>query len=109
MVLELIKDEDPRIMTELEFGGFRGHKKEELPRLQNLQADISSGLVPVYRYPGNYRGDEWKPTNGARFHSRLKSPASTRILRVVDQYMNHCNTKCTYYRNGNDFIDHHFD
>jgi hypothetical protein len=55
MVLELIKDEDPRIMTELEFGGFRGHKKEELPRLQNLQAEISSGLVPVYRYPGIYR------------------------------------------------------
>jgi putative IMPACT (imprinted ancient) family translation regulator len=96
-----------RIMTELEFGGFRGHQKEELPRLQNLQADISSGLVPVYRYPGNYRGDEWETYQWCPLSFKIKHAVEKNLRPLVEQEMNHCVTN--YYRNGNDFIDHHSD
>ncbi len=96
-----------RIISELEFGGFKGHKREELPRLQNLQADISAGLVPVYRYPGNYRGDEWKTYQWAPLSFRIKKAVEKNLQPLVQQEMNHCVTN--YYRDGNDFIDHHSD
>mmetsp|Transcript_37854 Transcript_37854/g.61934 ORF Transcript_37854/g.61934 Transcript_37854/m.61934 type:complete len:81 (+) Transcript_37854:25-267(+) len=42
-----------KVKAELDFSGFKGAQKEELPRLQNLQAKLSSGVIPIYRYPGN--------------------------------------------------------
>lgn len=106
------KDDDPgiwthRIVSELEFGGFRGNANEELPRLQNLQADISGGIVPAYRYPGNYRGDEWETYQWSPLSFKIKKAVEKNLKPLVDQEMNHCVTNC--YRNGNDFIGHHSD
>ena len=106
------KDDHPsvwihHVISELEFGGFRGHQKEELPRLQNLQADIASGVVPVYRYPGNYRGDEWETYQWSPISLKIKEAVEKNLIPLVDQVMNHCVTN--YYRNGDDFIGHHSD
>mmetsp|Transcript_20016 Transcript_20016/g.30298 ORF Transcript_20016/g.30298 Transcript_20016/m.30298 type:complete len:472 (-) Transcript_20016:10-1425(-) len=96
-----------RIVEELEFGGFRGHKTEVLPRLQNLQADISQGSIPAYRYPGNYRGDEWTTYQWSPLSLKVKQAVENYLLPLVDQKMNHCVTN--FYRDGVDFIDHHSD
>lgn len=93
--------------SELEFGGFRGNKNEELPRLQNLQADVSSGLIPCYRYPGNYRGDEWETYQWSNLSYKVKKSVEKNLEPLVEQEMNHCVTN--YYRNGKDFIGHHSD
>mmetsp|Transcript_58093 Transcript_58093/g.173375 ORF Transcript_58093/g.173375 Transcript_58093/m.173375 type:complete len:258 (-) Transcript_58093:965-1738(-) len=59
LILNAVPDKHGKLMQkvrdELEFGGFRGAKDEVLPRLQNLQADVSTKFIPVYRYPGNYQ------------------------------------------------------
>ena len=96
-----------RIVNELEFGGFRGNKNEELPRLQNLQADISGCLVPAYRYPGNYRGDEWETYQWSPLSLKIKRAVEKNLRPLVEQEMNHCVTN--YYRDGKDFIGHHSD
>lgn len=96
-----------RIVEELEFGGFRGHQTEILPRLQNLQADISQGSIPAYRYPGNYRGDEWATYQWSPLSLKVKQAVEKNLLPLVDQKMNHCVTN--FYRDGMDFIDHHSD
>ena len=96
-----------KIIDELDFGGFKGNKGEELPRLQNLQADISSGTIPVYRYPGNYRGDEWKTFDWSQTSLLVKKSVENNLKPLYDQEMNHCVSN--YYRDGKDFIDHHSD
>jgi len=105
-------DDDPntwvqRIVNELEFGGFRGNANEELPRLQNLQAATSGGLVPVYRYPGNYRGDDWVTYQWRPLSLKVKKAVEKNLGPLVQQEMNHCVTN--YYRDGFDFIGHHSD
>jgi hypothetical protein len=95
------------ITDELEFGGFRSNLDEELPRLQNLQADLSSCLVPVYRYPGNYRGDEWTTYQWSPLSFKVKKAVEKNLAPLVEQQMNHC--VCNYYRDGSDFIGHHSD
>ena len=117
-ILKNVKDEhvhgdsEPKtwiegIKGELEFGGFRGNQDEELPRLQNLQADISTGLVPTYRYPGNYRGDEWTTYQWSPLSIKVKAAVECNLAPLTEQHMNHC--VCNYYRDGSDFIGHHSD
>ncbi|KAL3910517.1 MAG: hypothetical protein SGILL_007662 [Bacillariaceae sp.] len=96
-----------RLLSELQFDGFKGAAGEELPRLQNLQADSSSGAIPIYRYPGNYSGDEWTTFQWSPTSLKLKQCVEERLKPLVHQSMNHCVTN--YYRNGNDFIAHHGD
>mmetsp|Transcript_17222 Transcript_17222/g.37675 ORF Transcript_17222/g.37675 Transcript_17222/m.37675 type:complete len:479 (+) Transcript_17222:104-1540(+) len=96
-----------RILSELRFDGFKGAAGEELPRLQNLQADISAGFIPIYRYPGNYSGDEWTTFEWSPTSLQLKQAVEERLRPLVNQTMNHCVTN--YYRNGKDFIAHHGD
>ncbi len=96
-----------RIMNELNFGGFKGNRGEELPRLQNLQANISGGIVPVYRYPGNYRGDEWETFQWSPTSLQVKDAVENHLKPLYNQEMNHCVSN--YYRDGNDYIDHHSD
>lgn len=95
------------VVSELNFTGFRGSKGETLPRKQNLQANISSGVIPIYRYPGNYLGDEWKTYEWSPLSLRVKDAVENALLPLVYQTMNHC--VCNYYREGSDFIDHHSD
>jgi putative IMPACT (imprinted ancient) family translation regulator len=95
------------IIHELNFDGFKGNQGEELPRLQNLQADISQGIIPVYRYPGNYQGDEWDTFEWSQTSLQIKNAVEEHLKPLYDQTMNHCVTN--YYRNGHDFIDHHSD
>jgi len=95
------------IKDELEFGGFRSNLNEELPRLQNLQSDLSSGLVPAYRYPGNYRGDDWTTYQWSPLSLKVKKAVEKNLAPLVEQQMNHC--VCNYYRDGSDFIGHHSD
>ena len=96
-----------KVLSELQFDGFKGAANEELPRLQNLQADTSSGVIPVYRYPGNYSGDEWKTFEWSPTSLLLKQAVEDKLQPLVYQTMNHCVTN--YYRHGNDFIAHHGD
>ena len=97
-----------QVRNELDFGGFRGAAGEALPRLQNLQADLSDGLVPVYRYPGNYNGQEWATFNWAPTSLQIKKAVEQALQQpFVTQTMNHCVTN--YYRDGKDFIAHHSD
>jgi hypothetical protein len=111
VLLEKENDDDStpplvqKILSELDFGGFKGAEGEPLPRLQNLQADLSEDLIPIYRYPGNYRGDEWQTFEWSPTSLRIKSAVESNLL--VEQSMNHCVTN--YYRDGKDFIQHHSD
>lgn len=95
------------MIQELEFGGFRGNQNEELPRLQNLQADISNGIIPCYRYPGNYRGDEWQTFQWSTLSYKVKKAVEKNLGPFSGQEMNHCVTN--YYRDGKDYIGHHSD
>jgi hypothetical protein len=95
------------LLSELQFDGFKGAAGEELPRLQNLQADLSDGVIPVYRYPGNYRGDQWTTFPWSPTSLKLKQRVEETLQPLVQQTMNHCVTN--YYRHGNDFIAHHSD
>lgn len=95
------------LLSELQFDGFKGAAGEELPRLQNLQADLSQGVIPIYRYPGNYSGDEWMTFDWSPTSLRLKKAVEDTLQPLVHQTMNHCVTN--YYRYGNDFIGHHSD
>ena len=97
-----------RIVSEVEFGGFRGAGDEELPRLQNLQADgVGEGVVPVYRYPGNYRGDEWETYGWSPSTLAIRDAVEEALLPMVEQKMNHC--VANLYRKGSDHIAHHSD
>jgi len=95
------------LVDELQFDGFRGNTNEELPRLQNLQADISKGVIPVYRYPGNYHGDEWVTFQWSPISSKIRECVEKSLKPLVVQRMNHCVTN--YYRDGEDCIAHHSD
>ena len=95
------------IQDELNFNGFRGAYGEELPRLQNLQADLDGDIIPVYRYPGNYRGDEWETYAWGPKSKMIKERVEKELQPLVNQTMNHCVTNL--YRDGEDFIDHHSD
>ena len=96
-----------QLANELNFDGFKGNLGEELPRLQNLQANVTEGFIPVYRYPGNYKGDEWKTFQWTKTSLKVKNAVEESLKPLVDQEMNHCVTN--FYRDGNDFIDHHSD
>jgi hypothetical protein len=75
--------------------------------LQNLQADVSDKIIPVYRYPGNYNGQEWTTFEWAPTSWNIKQAVEKGLLPLVEQTMNHCVTN--YYRDGKDFIAHHSD
>lgn len=111
LILDVVEDTDGTILDqvrlELDFGGFRGAKGEILPRLQNLQADISNNVVPVYRYPGNYNGQEWATFGWGSTSLTIKKVVEKRLEPLIQQTMNHCVTN--YYRDGKDFIAHHSD
>ena len=110
------------LLEELDFGGFKGAKGEVLPRLQNLQADFyqydsvsnepvpcETGTVyPIYRYPGNYQGDEWKTFHWSPKSLEMKQRVEEELPHFYNQQkMNHC--VANYYRHGEDFIAHHSD
>lgn len=95
------------VLAELDFGGFRGAAGEVLPRLQNLQANRSENIIPVYRYPGNYNGQEWETYQWAPTSLQIKLAVEKALQPLVQQTMNHCVTN--YYRDGNDHIAHHSD
>lgn len=96
-----------RLLSELQFDCFEGAAGEELPRLQNLQADLTSGFIPIYRYPGNYSGDVWTTFEWSPTSLQVKLAVEERLKPFVHQTMNHCVTN--YYRDGTDFIAHHGD
>ena len=112
------------LLSELDFGGFKGAAGEVLPRLQNLQSDfydhnndqddgmpkpVSMGtILPVYRYPGNYQGDEWETFSWSPTSLHVKSKVEEALPHFYNnQKMNHCVTN--FYRHGNDYIAHHSD
>jgi putative IMPACT (imprinted ancient) family translation regulator len=109
LVLNVVDDSDntlfDKVKTELNFEGFRGAAGEVLPRLQNLQADLSENIIPVYRYPGNYCGEEWDTFEWSPASLEIKKAVEEKLL--LPQTMNHCVTN--YYRDGTDFIGHHSD
>jgi len=96
-----------QLLSELRFDCFKGAAGEELPRLQNLQADIKNGFIPIYRYPGNYSGDQWETLDWSPTSLQVKDAVEKRLKPLVNQTMNHCVTN--YYRDGTDFIAHHGD
>lgn len=109
LILNVVQDPNgnlaEQVKEELDFGGFKGAAGEVLPRLQNLQADLSNNIIPVYRYPGNYTGDEWETFDWSPTSLEIKKAVEEQLL--IPQIMNHCVTN--YYRDGNDFIAHHSD
>ncbi|KAG7341412.1 2-oxyglutarate/Fe(II) oxygenase [Nitzschia inconspicua] len=111
LILNVVQDDKMELvqtlLTELQFDGFKGAAGEELPRLQNLQADLSQGVIPIYRYPGNYSGDEWMTYEWSPTSLQLKKAVEEKLQPLVHQTMNHCVTN--YYRSGKDFIAHHGD
>mmetsp|Transcript_3103 Transcript_3103/g.7123 ORF Transcript_3103/g.7123 Transcript_3103/m.7123 type:complete len:448 (+) Transcript_3103:68-1411(+) len=97
-----------KIVSELEFEGFRGSKDEELPRKQNLQADgVDEGIIPVYRYPGNYSGNEWQTFSFSPTCKMVKASVEEALLPLWPQKMNHA--VANLYRAGDDYIAHHSD
>jgi len=96
-----------RMLSELQFDCFKGAAGEELPRLQNLQADLTTGFIPIYRYPGNYSGDKWTTFEWSPTSLQVKRVVEKRLKPLVHQTMNHCVTN--HYRDGTDFIAHHGD
>eukprot|EP00567_Pseudictyota_dubia_P012766 CAMPEP_0197456716 /NCGR_PEP_ID=MMETSP1175-20131217/44076_1 /TAXON_ID=1003142 /ORGANISM="Triceratium dubium, Strain CCMP147" /LENGTH=379 /DNA_ID=CAMNT_0042990857 /DNA_START=31 /DNA_END=1167 /DNA_ORIENTATION=- len=111
LILDVVADNKGDLLdtvrSELEFGGFRGAKNEVLPRLQNLQADVGTTFIPVYRYPGNYQGDEWETYQWSPISLEIKKAVEDNLAPLVQQTMNHCVTNL--YRCGDDFIAHHSD
>jgi putative IMPACT (imprinted ancient) family translation regulator len=111
LILNVVQDDNKELvktlLSELQFDGFKGAAGEELPRLQNLQADLSQGVIPIYRYPGNYSGDEWMTFEWSPTSLCLKRAVEEKLQPLVTQTMNHCVTN--YYRYGKDFIAHHGD
>ena len=111
LILNVVDDPDrniiDQVMEELDFGGFRGAEGEVLPRLQNLQADLSDNIIPVYRYPGNYNGQEWTTFSWSPSSWKIKRAVEKALEPLVQQTMNHC--VANYYRDGIDFIAHHSD
>mmetsp|Transcript_13549 Transcript_13549/g.32711 ORF Transcript_13549/g.32711 Transcript_13549/m.32711 type:complete len:439 (+) Transcript_13549:161-1477(+) len=109
LILDVVKDPDgtllQQVQQELNFDGFKGAEGEVLPRLQNLQTDLSQNVIPVYRYPGNYQGDEWETFQWSSTSLMIKKAVEDQLL--VPQKMNHCVTN--FYRDGKDFIAHHSD
>jgi putative IMPACT (imprinted ancient) family translation regulator len=112
LILDIIPDDNDdelllldKVKIELNFEGFMGAAGEVLPRLQNLQADLTQNLIPIYRYPGNYSGDSWKTFEWSPTSLEIKKAVEDNLL--LPQTMNHCVTN--YYRDGKDFIDHHSD
>lgn len=115
LILNVVEDVQNELLdkveNELEWGGFKGNVGEVLPRLQNMQADIEVNssndisTIPVYRYPGNYRGDEWETYQWGPTSKMICTAVEEKLL--VKQKMNHC--VANLYRDGNDFIDHHSD
>lgn len=100
-----------RLLSELQFEGMVGSDAEVLPRLQNLQADLpvvdGSTIVPIYRYPGNYSGTEWKTHPWSPTTLYIKRCVEMALRPLYHQHMNHSVTN--YYRDGEDKIDHHSD
>eukprot|EP00591_Stephanopyxis_turris_P013869 CAMPEP_0195541086 /NCGR_PEP_ID=MMETSP0794_2-20130614/50904_1 /TAXON_ID=515487 /ORGANISM="Stephanopyxis turris, Strain CCMP 815" /LENGTH=131 /DNA_ID=CAMNT_0040675171 /DNA_START=164 /DNA_END=559 /DNA_ORIENTATION=- len=96
-----------KVKDELEFEGFRGPYDEVLPRLQNLQADLSTGSIPVHRYPGNYNRDEWETYEWSPTSLMIERRVESALCSLVEQKMNHC--VANFYRDRNDFIAHHND
>lgn len=111
LILGVVQEEAstivPQLLSELQFDGFRGAAGEKLPRLQNLQADVTTGVIPVYRYPGNYSGTEWETFAWSPTSLKIKQAVESALEPLVSQIMNHCVTN--YYRDGTDFIAHHGD
>ena len=112
VILDVVSDSEKKlleqIVNEVEFEGFKGSKDEELPRKQNLMAEgVEEGIIPVYRYPGNYRGDEWQTFPFSPTCKMIKDSVEDALLPLWDQRMNHAVTNL--YRSGTDFIDHHSD
>jgi alkylated DNA repair dioxygenase AlkB len=112
LILNVVVDDNKtlaqKVKNELEFGGFKGASDETLPRLQNLQASVKrSGVIPVYRYPGNYHGDEWETYEWGPTSLEIKAAVEHALLPLMEQKMNHCVTNL--YRGGEDCIDHHSD
>jgi putative IMPACT (imprinted ancient) family translation regulator len=112
LILNIVPDDNDddlllvdKVKMELNFEGFMGAAGEVLPRLQNLQADLTQNLIPIYRYPGNYSGDSWKTFEWSPTSLLIKKAVEDNLL--LPQTMNHCVTN--YYRDGTDFIDHHSD
>ena len=113
LILDVVEEEDDgssenllaKVKKELNFEGFQGAAGEVLPRLQNLQADLSEHLIPIYRYPGNYSGDDWETFEWSPTSLKIKKAVEETLLQK--QIMNHCVTN--YYRDGTDFIAHHSD
>jgi len=101
------------LLSELEFEGMVGSKNELLPRLQNLQADLSTinndekSIIPIYRYPGNYSGTEWPTHSWSSTSLTIKQVVEEALQPLYIQSMNHCVTNL--YRSGSDRIDHHSD
>jgi len=96
-----------QIVNELNFDGFKGNQGETLPRLQNLQCTTMNGAIPVYRYPGNYTPDQWETFQFSKTSLQVKEAVEKNLKPLYPQEMNHCVSN--YYRDGNDFIDHHSD
>ncbi|KAL3801766.1 hypothetical protein HJC23_001162 [Cyclotella cryptica] len=100
-----------RLLSELQFEGMVGSDAEMLPRLQNLQADLpvvdGSTIIPIYRYPGNYSGTEWKTHPWSPTTLYIKRCVEMALRPLYYQHMNHSVTN--YYRDGEDKIDHHSD
>lgn len=100
-----------KLLSELKFEGMVGSKDEELPRLQNLQADLplvdGSTVIPMYRYPGNYSGSEWPTNPWSPTTLYIKRCAEMALQPLYHQHMNHA--VCNYYRHGDDNIQHHSD
>ena len=111
LILGVVKGEKSdvldRMKTELNYDGFKGAKGEELPRLQNLQANIGDGSIPIYRYPGNYSGQEWETFQWSPTSKTIKTEVEEALKPLTEQIMNHGVTN--YYRDGKDFIAHHSD
>lgn len=113
------------LLDDLDFEGFKGAKGEFLPRLQNLQADFyeydketqspvvtSAGTIfPIYRYPGNYQGDEWETFPWSPLSLEIKEKVETALPQFYGnqkmKQFNHCVTNL--YRDGDDYIAHHSD
>lgn len=100
-----------KLLSELKFEGMVGSNDEELPRLQNLQADLplveGSKVIPIYRYPGNYSGTEWPTHPWSPTTLYIKRCAEMALQPIYQQHMNHAVTN--FYRHSDDCIDHHSD
>ena len=100
-----------KLLSELKFEGMVGSDATVLPRLQNLQADLplvdGSSVIPMYRYPGNYSGQEWPTHPWSPTTLYIKRCVEMALQPLYHQHMNHAVSN--YYRDGNDRIDHHSD